>query len=82
MNPWKRLRAGMYRLGSNRSWWLMFLGAALLFAFIRASVSGGLSVLFTLPVVVFAYLLLSERARWRRDEQRERTTGIRRGPFD
>ena len=76
------LRAVMYRLGSHRLWWLQFLAAAVLFAVLRSTVGGGWSVVLSLPVVLFAYLLLHERARWRRDEERERTTGIRRGPFD
>ncbi|MCW2544671.1 MAG: hypothetical protein JWM40_2223 [Frankiales bacterium] len=78
----KRLLAVMYRLGAHRTWWLMFLLAAIVFAVIRATVGGVLSLVVSLPIVIFAYLLLSQRARWKRDEERERTTGIRRGPFD
>lgn len=78
----KRLRARMYALASHRLWWLMFVGAAVVFAYLRSTVHGRVSVLATLPVVVFAFLLVSARAHWKRDEARERATGIRRGPFD
>lgn len=82
MNLWKRLRARMYVLGSHRLWWLMFLVAAVAFAVFRSSFSSPWSWITTFPLVVFASLLVDARSKWRRDEQRERTTGIRRGPFD
>ncbi|MCU1587434.1 MAG: hypothetical protein JWN31_927 [Frankiales bacterium] len=78
----KRLRARMYALASHRAWWLLFVAAAALFAYLLASVHGRLSVVVTLPVVVFAFLLVNARSHWKRDEARERATGQRRGPFD
>jgi hypothetical protein len=78
----KKLNAVMYRLGSHRLWWMFFLDAAIVFAVLRETIGGVTSLVLSFPVVVFAYLLLSQRTRWKRDEERERTTGIRRGPFD
>ncbi len=78
----KRLRARMYALASHRLWWLMFIGAAAVFAYLRSTIGGRWSLLATLPVVVFAFLLVNERSHWKRDEARERATGIRKGPFD
>jgi hypothetical protein len=72
----------MHALASHRLWWLMFIGAAAAFAYLRSALGGPWSVVATLPVVVFAFMLLNERSRWKRDEAREKQTGIRRGPFD
>jgi hypothetical protein len=77
-----RLRAPFYALASHRLWWLAFGAAAAVFALIQSTVEAPLSLLLSLPVVVFGFMVSNERSRWKRDEAREKHTGIRRGPFD
>ena len=73
MTTWKRLPTATYRIGSRPRWWAWNLPLALVVPTIQRSLPQPWNWIGTAPFLVFAFLLFDGRARWQRDDFRQRT---------